>query len=372
MDFYNPLFWVINDGFYETYNSVYPAINYYILKIFALFVDAEILDSGFELRFKYPFVVLFAISSYLLILFVILNIGKWREFNFTNRLEIFFSFSLSVPVLFAIERANLIFYALLFFALYINAKDRWLKAIFLAILINIKPYFILLLLQHLNMWDKDYGQLIRTIFVAAIIFFILGFLAQIDFIKYISTLILFNNGKSLSAEGVISLAHSVAAINYLKAFVPYDGVSHYTFWWSLLKVFNGIAMIGLTYVLLTRPLTRFQILLGCFVLLTNFSIGTGGYVFLIYIILLPYLLKDSDLKFYALPILIIFFLPVDWISILNINFQDRLLYSTGESVYNLNLSIGLGSILRPLLNFSLVILFVLQFHKIKSIKIDSY
>jgi hypothetical protein len=38
MDFYNPLFWVINDGFYETYNSVYPAINYYILKIICFYI----------------------------------------------------------------------------------------------------------------------------------------------------------------------------------------------------------------------------------------------------------------------------------------------------------------------------------------------
>jgi hypothetical protein len=32
MDFYNPLFWVIKDGFYTTFNSIYPALNYFFLR----------------------------------------------------------------------------------------------------------------------------------------------------------------------------------------------------------------------------------------------------------------------------------------------------------------------------------------------------
>ena len=54
LDFYNPLLWVIKDGFYTTFNSVYPALNYFFLKVFALGIAPDQVSSLFQLRNDFP------------------------------------------------------------------------------------------------------------------------------------------------------------------------------------------------------------------------------------------------------------------------------------------------------------------------------
>jgi len=184
MDFYNPLFWVIKDGFYTSFNSVYPALNYFLLKIFALGISPDQISNPFQLRSDFPILGLIISFIYVLIIWVVVNIGEWRKVNFSHKSLIFFACVLSVPVLFGLERGNLIFLALLFLALYLNASNPWLKAIFLGLLINVKPYFAILLIQYLNIHHFNKGELIRSMLITAAIFFVSGLFAGINFIDF--------------------------------------------------------------------------------------------------------------------------------------------------------------------------------------------
>lgn len=132
MDFYNPLYWVIKGGFYTTYNLVYPPINYYFLKIFSLGIPPEIISSPFQLRSDYLNLGLMISFLYVLIVWIVVNIGQWSKIHFFYRCLIFIVFLMSVPVLFELERGNLILTALPFLALYVNAKNPWAKAFFSA------------------------------------------------------------------------------------------------------------------------------------------------------------------------------------------------------------------------------------------------
>jgi hypothetical protein len=71
MDFYNPLFWVIKDGFYTTFNSVYPALNYFFLKMFSLGINPDQIINPFQLRNDFP--ILGIIISFIYILIILIT-----------------------------------------------------------------------------------------------------------------------------------------------------------------------------------------------------------------------------------------------------------------------------------------------------------
>ena len=260
MDFYNPLFWVIKDGFYTTFNSVYPALNYFFLKMFSLGINPDQIINPFQLRNDFPILGIIISFIYILIIWVVVNIGEWRKVNFSHKALIFLASVLSVPVLFGLERGNLIFLALLFLALYLNASNPWLKAIFLGLLINVKPYFAILLIQYLNIHQFNKGELIRSILITAIIFFISGFFAGINFIDFFKAYLLFSKNTTLSVEGVVALPHSIAALSSIKALINFGEGSRYTFWFSLFKVINYISVLILLCTVLLKKNNTFRVI----------------------------------------------------------------------------------------------------------------
>ena len=364
MDFYNPLFWVIKDGFYTTFNSVYPALNYFLLKVFALGISPDQLSSPFQFRNDFPILGIIISFIYILIVWVVVNIGEWRKINFSHKGLIFLACVLSVPVLFGLERGNLIFLALLFLALYLNASNPWVKAIFLGLLINIKPYFAILLVQYLNIYRFNKVELIRSILITAAIFFISGLFADIDFINFFKAYLSFSKNTTLSVEGIIALPHSIAALSTIKAIINFGEGSRYTFWFSLLKGVNYTSVILLLYVSLFRKISPLELLISCVMILTNFSISTGGYIMIIYIVLIPYLLQSKEYRSLNIFILLIYAAPLDFINFWSINYINIKSYIGGNLlINNPELFISLGSLVRPLLNFSLMMIFLIHLIK---------
>ncbi|MBT8635778.1 hypothetical protein G6644_00725 [Polynucleobacter paneuropaeus] len=358
MDFYNPLFWVIKDGFYTTFSSVYPALNYFFLKIFSFGIALDQTSNPFQFRNDFPILGLIISLIYVLIIWVVVNIGEWRKVDFGHKGLIFLACMLSVPVLFGLERGNLIFLALLFLALYLNATSPWIKALCFGCLVNVKPYFAILLLQYLNIHHFNKIALIRSVLVALVIFFGFGLLAGMDFIDFVKAYISFSKNTTLSAEGVIALPHSIAALSAIKRLIDFGDGSSYTFWFSLLKAINYIFVVLLAYVTLVKKVNPTEILLASMVILTNFSISTGGYILIIYIILIPYLLKNKEYSKLLIFIILIYTLPLDWIYVLSIKHAIIESYiGGGLLINNPDLFISLGSIVRPLLNFILMISF---------------
>jgi hypothetical protein len=361
MDFYNPLFWVINDSFYTTFNSVYPALNYFFLKIFTLGIAPDQISNSFELRNDFPILGIIISLVYVLIIWVVVNIGEWQKVNFSHKGLIFLACVLSVPVLFGLERGNLIYLALLFLALYLNASNPWLKAICLGLLINVKPYFAILLIQYLNIHQFNKVELIRSILITAAIFFVSGFFAGIDLIDFFKAYLSFSQNTTLSVEGVVALPHSIAALSTIKGLISFSEGSRYTFWFSLLKVINYVAVLILLCTVLLKKTTPLELLIASIIILTNFSISTGGYILIIYIVLIPYLLQSKEYKKLLFFILLIYALPVDWINFIELNYPYIYSY-LGGNIYinNPGFFLSIGSIIRPLFNFSLLIIFLMS------------
>lgn len=360
MDFYNPLYWAMNDGFYSIFNSVYPAVNYFLLKSFAYFFDIKVAESPFELRGDNLTLSAAIIAIYLLTVFISVNIGRWRSYSLRSRILFFLIFAMSAPVLYALERGNTIFFALLFFSFYINTECDKKKALYLAFLVNIKPYFIILFIQYLNKNTFNKAFLFYAILFSVAIFIITGLIAQIDFLRFFKSYLIFSQTSSLSSLGVLSLTHSISTLTffseYTKIFNLFGYESSFRFWYSSIKALNIFTILFLVLICIITKISKRDLLIAAVVILTNFSVSTGGYVLIFYIPIFSYLLADRRYSLITLSIIGMFVIPWDWFPIYSLHFDSMTSY-LGESsnLSNLNLTFGLGAIVRPALNYFIVV-----------------
>lgn len=369
MDFYNPLYWVLNEGFYSVYSSIYPPLNYYILKLFTVGINSNWVTSAFNLRENFPLPILAASIFYLGILFVVVNIGEWKKIQIGNRFLIWLVCALSVPVLFTLERGNLIFLAVLFLALYASAENQWLKAIYLGVLINIKPYFLILVIQYLNYYQFNKSALIKTFLASLTIFLVTSFAPGFSLIHFSESYLQFGKGSGITADGMLALPNTLMNLYAVKWVIVYGGAfpdlqSSYAFWFTLIKMLGYLAPIFLLLIILLRPLNDVELLLATMILITNFSISSGGYVYLCYLVLLPYFLLSNEYRKLSIFVLIIFVFPLDWFRALQLYYEANSSYlGGGLFLGKIWLTVSLGSIIRPISNFLLMALFTLHLVK---------
>lgn len=369
MDFYNPLFWIIKDGFYTAFNSVYPALNYFILKFFVGGVVSTEVANAFQLRNENSELTLFVLSIYIGIIYWVLNLGEWKKFSLATRALIFLACTFSIPTLFALERGNLIFFALLFLALYLNASTPIRKSLYLALLINIKPYFLILLIQYLKNNGSNWKILLYAGLFSALIFLGLGFLAGMDFAEFFKAYIAFSRPGNISSEGIFSLPHSLAALAKGQPFFDrrliFGYSSTFTFWFSVLKVTNLLTVLILIGVSLFHRLTSKELLIVAIIVLTNFSVSTSGYILLLYIPLLAYLIDDPEYRLMVVCLAVIFAMSMDWLPVVRVSYSDDMVsYLRGNrTLHNPKLFFGLGSIVRPILNYLIMINMIFLIYK---------
>lgn len=140
MDWFNPAFWSWRAGAYEVWKTVYPPLSFVMLKFTTLpqcYVDSPISARDCDWYAKVWMLVFYALSVFL----------AARAFRATDVRTAWFrsvSFALGLPILFTLERGNLLIAALPFFILAYSPlrTPRWIKAISTAITINFKPYLV--------------------------------------------------------------------------------------------------------------------------------------------------------------------------------------------------------------------------------------
>ncbi len=174
MDYFNMLALLNNKNPYYL-NASYPALCFVILKFFHNFLPADIaiIEKGKELRANYiamlGFLILFVISLVLIVAVIkrILNSGYKSLYAII--------ILLSGPIIFTLQRGNLLLIALLFLLVYIlfydseDVKERYIAYVALAIAASIKIYPALFGLMTLR--KKRYKETIHLAIIG-----ILGFL----------------------------------------------------------------------------------------------------------------------------------------------------------------------------------------------------
>ena len=213
MDFYNTLYWSNNDGRYTEWKSVYPPLNFIILRLINFYPTGEITNNPFSLRENSSYLVLILIIFYLLSNVLILKTKYWKEFNSNEKILIYLSLIISSPVLFSIERGNLILICPAIFAL-VTICSGIKRAFYIALLINIKPYFIILNIYYIV--KKDWKGLFNTLILSGAVFLITAILLGGEFYGFFKNIFDFSQNKSIfSLRELMAMPSSISFISFI-------------------------------------------------------------------------------------------------------------------------------------------------------------
>lgn len=359
MDFYHTAFWSGQSGRYTEWSSVYPPLVFLVFKlILPLFGSDGDYANAFQMRAEWPFgsVLIWAIAiSSLAITLCSPLYARWR---LRDRAALFGFLLLSPPILFTIERGNII---LLLVPLLAVAAGRtgWRRAWALAVMINIKPYCVLLLFAYLI--KGEWRWFCNSVAISGTIYIASGLLVDSNFPLMLFNLVSYSGDPFIYAP--ISIQSMVASFNVFSYSLEYDFIlkstdfgtpSHAFELASMIKLANMAAVLApLAYLVRRRDTVAFaEILIFLMIAMSCITISVGGYSLIALAAAAPVLarLRFGWVFFWSI---VLIFCPLDWIVRRFSMPLDQEVYLSGmvTPVYE---SAGAGGWLRPLLNLLLL------------------
>ncbi len=355
MDLFNPLWWATHAGAYTLYQSVYPPINFVFLKAidFILSVHSHDSPNAFLLRDDGVKMIYFFFICYLIAPFFLLCNGLWGKFTGLEKILIYFIILFSTPMLFVLERGNLILFSLPLLGAVLSSRGFY-RLLFIALLINLKPYFLILtIFEILNKKWNDFAVILALSFAITVLF---GLLQGESFHLIVINLLGFSASNDLfSPYDVITYPASLSAYTYLlnhDGFYLIESAAFKSFIGSFIEILKWISIgfliysIGLKNSYISYQKTLFSLVM----IITNLGISVGGYSLIFYFAFIPVLLEMRYKK------TLIFFLvamisPLDLISVYN-QYSDGAInvYLSSSIIQGFDWDLMLGSAIRPLLN----------------------
>lgn len=366
MDFYNTLYWSGQDGIYTIWQSVYPPLSFLFLQLYQfLFLDdISGFSDGFEIRQVVGRHILLLISIYAISLLIAVRICFKKITNIKIQIIIFLICLLSPAFLFAIERGNLILLSIPILGWFVVAKNQIGRAIALAILVNLKPYFaILYIVQLFNV--KTHRENRDFLFLAPIfsltLFLVAGLLLNQEFHLMPMNLLGFaTNSALLSPTEVLSFPSSITAFAYLRSLVIEFSVPPIVGYLAKLLVY---AYLIKSLLLIFKYEVKFEDLaIFSIIFITNYSISTGGYGVLYYIPAIALLYKQREYVLLTIIIAIMYIGIWDLLPIYQYSGREMNVYLSGE-VVKIKPYLSFGSIVRPIANFAVLVLFFKNLEK---------
>jgi len=360
MDFYNTLYWSGQEGIYSVWNSVYPPLSFLFLQLYQLLFLGDISEfgDGFVIRQVmggqiFPLLVIYTLS-----LFVTVEISLRQIADLKTQFTVFLVCLLSPAFLFAIERGNLIILCIPILSWFIFSEDQISRALSLAILLNLKPYFaIFYIVQLINVKGREENK--NFLFLAPvftlILFLVTGLLLNQEFYLIPMNLLGFaTNSVFLSPTDALSFPSSMAAFAYFRGLVTQISIPPIL--GHLLKLFIYFFLIKTLILIYRRKLDFEYLAIFSIIFLTNYSTSTGGYGLLYYIPALALLYKQKNYILFFIIAATMYVGIWDLIPVYQYSGGDMNVYLSGETA-NIKPYISLGSIIRPIANFAVLLLF---------------
>lgn len=362
MDFYNTLYWSGREGIYDVWGSIYPPLNFIFLKTYEFLFIEKIPRTwdGFAIRESGISNIVPLLLLYIISLMIAVRISFKHIVSLQVQIILFVIFLISPAFLFALERGNIIILCIPFLSWYIFSNNQISRAIALSILVNLKPYLaVIYLFELINQKSQEDSKdfLILMPIFALILFLFSGLLINEQFFLIPFNLLGFASGSvRFASADILSFPSTINAFGHFRGLViefripPFIGIL------CKLAVFIYILktlIIFFRFKVNTQDLTIFAI-----IFLTNYSTSTGGYGVLYYIPIIALLYLQ---KCYALVnlIAVCLFLGIwDIAPFYRFSTDDDAMtsYLSGEVVYP-NFYISLGSVIRPIANFALLVMF---------------
>lgn len=174
MDWYNTAFWAHNAGAFTVWRTVYPPLSFVLLKV--LGIPSCYRTSGVTGRDCDPVGIAAILIFYALCVFVAARV--FRQYGPTTWPFRSIAFGLGLPLLFTLERGNLILPAFVAFALSHSTANRspWVRSVLIGVTINFKPYLLLpvMALAFKREWRELERAGIATVVVYLLSYGIMG------------------------------------------------------------------------------------------------------------------------------------------------------------------------------------------------------
>ena len=364
MDFFHPLFWAGDGSPYTVWGSVYPPVNFLFLKgaLWFLVGDMRFLDA-FALRESAQSAWVYLVFVYLIVAAFAFRPDLWRGFTNFERFLAYLIAALSSPMLFALERGNLIVFSLPFLALAL-AKSDWKRAGAIGMLINIKPYFAFFLLTFAVTRRLD--QLGASTLVAGLIFLISGVILDLHFLAFFENLLQFSRDAAFSGRELLSMPSSISA--FAQVLRTHYGQGGNFFFENIdaLMVADAVEFIKwfacattiLCLAMAWRSLSVEEALAVSTVVITNLGVWVGGYSLILYIVVVPIFLR-MRFRWIYLGLVVLILSPLDAITITAENIGPQFAYLSGAQL-DIIWQLSFGAVLRPVLNFGLLFALTLE------------
>ena len=364
MDFFNSLYWAYDAGRYNDWLSVYPPLNFLFLKLIGLF-DYQIIESSFtpfDLRESQIFISLI-VAIYLLCPFFLLKNQYWHNFTLSQNILIYLNFMLSIPLLFGLERGNLLVLALPFIGILLG-NNGFKSLLSLSILINLKPYFALLAYGYIC--KHNFNDFIKVILLSSLIFIGSGaLLGDENFLLMIPNLLGFSaNDELFSASELLSVSSSISAHSqalkldaiYYSTLIQNSPFSPETYGVAISTLKLIVVLFSIYSISINGKKTSSALIFSCLlILITNITNSVGGYSLLYYLAILPVLFKTNISKSVYFMIFFMFSTIPDWFIFFEIDLPIKHSYLSNIDIDGVAFTIGLGSILRPYVNLLLLL-----------------
>jgi hypothetical protein len=360
MDLFNPMYWADEPGRYTDWGSVYPPLNFLFLKCVRWLLVGQVHESdAFTLRDSAKPLIPYIVAAFAASALFVFRHDLWRGYTGAQKILLFFLFLLSPPMLFSIERGNLIIFALGFLALAL-AKPGWTRTFAIGMLINIKPYFALYLVAFAI--SQRPKELISCTMMAGAIFLISGILLDEHFMEFVQNLFQFTQDQNLfSPRELLALPSSVSAFTQVLRIYLFSGGSPTLAGISIGLIITSaesIKWLAILATLLSLGLGGRRIpieitLAATTIAITNLGVWVGGYSFILYVCLIPILYRLTYRKTY-LACLFLIFMPIDVITLFSESLGNRYSYLSDATV-SVNFQLSVGAFLRPVVNFGLLL-----------------
>lgn len=360
MDLFNPLYWAYNDGRYTEWKSVYPPLNFLFLRLLDFVFGGASYVFAPYMREHSPFIIGVVVAIYLTIPAMVLKMQYGKDFSVTEKFFLYFVIIFSPPMLFALERGNLILLAPILLAFAVSRRGLK-RSTCIAVLINIKAYLLLLLIFYLI--KRNWRDLLICICMAGVIFVVSGWLIDPNYYLFFTNIINFSNGGGMfSLREVMSMPSSISAYAYvlknpsafalLSAHMSAATVSYLVVALEVVKLSCLTASLAIVSIK-ASAIRDVEILALLVVVVSNLGIWVGGYTMILYIVLIPIFLK-MHLKWVFLGLVALIYLPLDLIPLMKESIGTQYSYLSNAYV-SVDWTLGFGSFVRPLLNLALLL-----------------
>jgi hypothetical protein len=191
-----------------------------------------------------------------------------------------------------------------------NTKNKYIKALLFGILVNIKPYFLILVLEYTHL-DKMQYKFILTIILSSVVIFIMSsLLVGLNIFDFFKSYIDFGKPGVISRDGIYAFPNTIAQISILKNEIlkinnTQIPLIKYNIYFNLLPLLSKLTILLAIFAVIAGRYNNNIRTVLIFAIIANFSYTTGGYIYIIYLISIPILIKSPKNKFGLILMLIL-------------------------------------------------------------------